>query len=420
MVRSMWQTFSSFDFIHSFTTQVAADNIVMRVTRLSIVDWVYSKTQNLLVTLRTQNSLREESYASSEVGHLFLLVGCARNIRQCAHSSTESEIIFVGCGTAKGWISYSWFMVCGDRSVTLIDQHWNTNQSRSRKCSRNHKSTPKQKGNWDCEQLSHMDYVTTKANSSQGESQLYIFEDNEALIRMIIKGRSPTMRHVSRNHRFALDWWLDRINLDWKFKSNTFDTKNQLADILTKENFTRDERDHILQLLNLMNFWMFSCSNSLSNRKQCDMSKRAQGSTQKGRSAVAKPSPQNLVSRNLLSAKKNPPQDSSGPNSPRNQELDERCVSSRDRRLTRNINQNPTVYSQERQQEDTQSSSTRKLVRRDESSNSARARKLERGEDIQFGRSKSHFHNVQISVHRYFENVLKDLRKSWISQKTYQ
>ena len=40
------------------------------------------------------------------------------------------------------------------------------------------------------------------------------FEDNEAVIKMITKGRSPTMRHVSRTHRVALDWLFDRINLD--------------------------------------------------------------------------------------------------------------------------------------------------------------------------------------------------------------
>ena len=57
-----------------------------------------------------------------------------------------------------------------------------------------------------------MGYVTTNANSSQDESQLYIFQDNEAMIRMIIKGRSPTMRHVSRAHRVALDWFFGRIN----------------------------------------------------------------------------------------------------------------------------------------------------------------------------------------------------------------
>ena len=45
-------------------------------------------------------------------------------------------------------------------------------------------------------------------------SMLYIFKDNEAVIKMIIKGRSPTMRHVSRTHRVALDGLFDRINLD--------------------------------------------------------------------------------------------------------------------------------------------------------------------------------------------------------------
>ena len=47
------------------------------------------------------------------------------------------------------------------------------------------------------DQLSNADCVTTKANSSQGECQLYIFEDHEAVMEMIMKGRSPTLRHVS-------------------------------------------------------------------------------------------------------------------------------------------------------------------------------------------------------------------------------
>ena len=63
------------------------------------------------------------------------------------------------------------------------------------------------------EQLSNVGYVPTKTHSSQNESQLYIFEDNEAVIKMIIEGRSPTMRHVSRKLRVALDWLFDRINL---------------------------------------------------------------------------------------------------------------------------------------------------------------------------------------------------------------
>ena len=72
-------------------------------------------------------------------------------------------------------------------------------------------------------------------NSSRREALLDIFEDNEALIKMIIKGRSPTMRHVSRTHRVALDWLFDRINVDTKIQIKYIDTKNQLADILTWE-----------------------------------------------------------------------------------------------------------------------------------------------------------------------------------------
>ena len=37
------------------------------------------------------------------------------------------------------------------------------------------------------DQLSDVDYVLTKTHSSHNESQLCIFEDNEAVIKMIIK-----------------------------------------------------------------------------------------------------------------------------------------------------------------------------------------------------------------------------------------
>ena len=77
---------------------------------------------------------------------------------------------------------------------------------------------------------------------------------------MTIEGRSPTMRHVTRNHRVALVWLFDRINLEPKIQIKYIDTKNQVADILTKGNFTRDEWNHFLRLFNNMSFSMFSCS----------------------------------------------------------------------------------------------------------------------------------------------------------------
>ena len=55
------------------------------------------------------------------------------------------------------------------------------------------------------------------------------------------KGGSPTMKHVSRTHRVALDWLFDRISVDPKIQIKYIDTKNQLADMMTKGNFTCDE-----------------------------------------------------------------------------------------------------------------------------------------------------------------------------------
>ena len=91
-----------------------------------------------------------------------------------------------------------------------------------------------------------IDFVPSNVQSASREALLYVLEDNEAVIKMILKGRSPTKRHVSRTHRVALDWLFDQINLDSKIQIKYIDTKNQLADILTKGNFTRDEWNYLL------------------------------------------------------------------------------------------------------------------------------------------------------------------------------
>ena len=94
-----------------------------------------------------------------------------------------------------------------------------------------------QKSQWKINVMKKIDSVPSNVQSSRQEALLYVFEDNEAMIKMIIKGRSPTLRHVPRTHRVALDWLFDRINLDTKIQIKYIDTKNQLADILTKGKF---------------------------------------------------------------------------------------------------------------------------------------------------------------------------------------
>ena len=100
---------------------------------------------------------------------------------------------------------------------------------------------------------------------------------------MIIKGRSPTMRHVSRTHRVAFDGLFDRINLEPKIRIKYIDTK---------KSFTRDEWNHLLHLFNTLSFSMFSCShfsNFLSDQigKQSAMSKRGQEATSSEGSPMA-------------------------------------------------------------------------------------------------------------------------------------
>ena len=154
--------------------------------------------------------------------------------------------------------------------------------------------TPTERSNRDVDQLSHVDYVPSNTHSSRGVSQLYIFADNGAVIKMIVKGRSPTMRHVSRTRRVALDWLFDRINLEHQIQIKYDHTKKQLADMLTKESFTRDECNHLLRLFNILTCSMFS-RNYFSNLhsdptgKQSARSKRGQQATSIEGSPMAKP-----------------------------------------------------------------------------------------------------------------------------------
>ena len=113
---------------------------------------------------------------------------------------------------------------------------------------------------------------------------MYILQDNEAVIKMIIKGRGPTARHVSRTHRVALDWFFDP-----KIQIKYVDAKNQLADMLTKGSFARDERCNLLRLFNIMKCSMFSRSHFRSVEKATTMSKRSQERKTEEKPAVAKP-----------------------------------------------------------------------------------------------------------------------------------
>ena len=206
-------------------------------------------------------------------------------------SSTESEIISLDASFTLDGIPAldSWDLIV----AVLHGNTFQSNQERWDPCTNfraaPHKLQKQKKSHGMIDDLDNDDFISSNVISSRQEAFLYMFEDNEAVIKIIMKGRSPTMRHVSRTHRVALDWLFDRINLDPKIQIKYIDTKNQLADSMTKRNFTRDEWNHLLCLFNISHFSSTNCLEVMSKRTQEDASEER---------VTAKSKPMmNLVSR---------------------------------------------------------------------------------------------------------------------------
>ena len=179
-----------------------------------------------------------------------------------SHSSTESEIISLDTGLRlDGLLALELW----DIIVSVLGNVSRVSDRSGQPESDDHKHHKSQKK---IDMMENIDSVPSNVQSSRQEDLLYVFEDNEAVIKMIIKGRSPTMRHVSRTHRVDLDWLFDRINLDSKIQIKYIDTKNKLADILIKGNFTRDEWNHLLILFNVSHYSSTICSAAMAKRIQ--------------------------------------------------------------------------------------------------------------------------------------------------------
>ena len=95
-----------------------------------------------------------------------------------------------------------------------------------------------------------------------------MFEDNEAVIKMIMKGRSPTMKHFPELIELLLICCSIELILTQKNQIKYIDTKNQLKDIITKKNFTRDEWNHLLYLFNMNHFSFIACIAAKGKRVQ--------------------------------------------------------------------------------------------------------------------------------------------------------
>ena len=240
------------------------NSIVMWEILLNNADWDCFKTLTSHEILKIQNPLFEEHCAFWKS----YICSNKLDVQETNFSFTQFNIL--RNHLFGRWIEigrYISALVLWDLIVSVL--HGNTYQSNQERRDP-HKSPTRKQIHGRVDDLNSVDFVFSNTISSHKEATLYIFEDDEAVIKMIIKGRSPTMRHVSRTHRVALDWLFDRINLDPKIQIKYIDTKNQLTDILTKGNCTRDEWNHLLCLFNISHFSSINSFKAMLKRTQED------------------------------------------------------------------------------------------------------------------------------------------------------
>ena len=112
-----------------------------------------------------------------------------------SHSSTESEIISLDTGLRfDGLLALELW----DLIVSVFGNVSRVSDGSGKPDYDVHKRHKSQKK---IDVMKDINSVSSNVQSSRQESLLYVFEDNEAVIKMIIEGRCPTMRHVSRTHR---------------------------------------------------------------------------------------------------------------------------------------------------------------------------------------------------------------------------
>ena len=100
----------------------------------------------------------------------------------------------------------------------------------------------------DLQFLVQVDYVPPTIPATTF-AKMVILEDNDAVIKMCIKGRSPNMRHVARTHRVDLDWLFERLIKDPSITMRYINTKQQLADMFAKGSFTESTWRALLSLI---------------------------------------------------------------------------------------------------------------------------------------------------------------------------
>ena len=142
-----------------------------------------------------------------------------------SHSSTEAEIISLDAGLRMDGIPA---LTLWDSVIEVFHSELNRTEGPKREPRRNpsaivkanmHNPIPIEHTNVIPTNIDHIPSNTTHSGSS---AMLSVFDHNEAVIKMIIKGQSPIMRHVVKNPQ-SCAWIGCLTGLIWILKFR-FDT----------------------------------------------------------------------------------------------------------------------------------------------------------------------------------------------------
>ena len=222
--------------------------------QLIIVDWCYFKIHTLNEILRTQDEQRA-SFFDFWRRSFALLRWMWKKAKVSVSQFYRIRNHIFGCWFACGRFTHAWLLDLVIEVLGMTQEYRKPTQACTLETGVKTYITPNiQQMSDHNKDLSNMDHVLSNAPLWE-RSRLYMFEDNEVVKKMIVKGRSPTMRHVSRTHRVAQDWWFDRIDLGQVCRIQ----RNQFADILSKGSSTRDDWHSLLHFFSFMNdttFWL--------------------------------------------------------------------------------------------------------------------------------------------------------------------
>ena len=99
--------------------------------------------------------------------------------------------------------------------------------------------------------LESVDYMPASLPLNSPNTRLTMCEDNDAVIKMLMKGRAPILKHCGRTQRVDLDFLFEQLREDPAILCRYIHTTQQVADILTKGVFTAESWGRLIGLLRL-------------------------------------------------------------------------------------------------------------------------------------------------------------------------